>query len=175
MKRLCGVVGLAGVLLMVPALEADNAFYRDLAARRTATFEDAVRGFFELVVGASADDVPFDKQAQALVDMNVIGSKWAADPKAKLTRGRAAYMICTACGVRGGVTMRVFGPSERYAVRECVFMGVWEDANPRDDLSGSELMGLLKWCIDYLDARKRPRHPKRPVPPPRKPPRPPRR
>jgi len=142
------------VLSVTATTRADNAFYRILAAKPNATFEDAVRAFFDLAVAASGD-ASFEGQAQTLVDMKIIRSNWRGVPGAKLTRGRVAYMICTTCGIKGGVTMRVFGPSERYAFRECVFMGVWDEGSQRDYLTGSELLGLLKWAADYIEA-----HPK---------------
>ena len=45
--------------------------------------------------------------------------------------------------------MRLFGPSERYAFRECVYLGIWERATQRDIMSGGELVGILKWATDH--------------------------
>jgi len=163
MKKFSCVVILVIVPLTVSPLSADNAFYRVLAAKANATFDDAVRGFFELTVEVSGRDVPFAKQAQALSDMQIIKSKWSGAPKAKLTRGRVAYMICTACGIEGGLTMRVFGASERYAFRECLYLGVWGSGNQRDYLTGGELMGLLKWSLEYLESHPKKRPPLRGV------------
>jgi len=152
MKRITAAVALVTLLLMATVLQGDNAFYRVLAAKPNATFKDAVRGFLELCTGKDPGEAAFEKQAVALTDMKVIKGKWAKNPEAKLTRGRAAYMICRACGIRGGVTMTITGTTERYAYRECVFLGVWrEGGTQRDYMTGSELMGVLKWAADYMD------------------------
>ena len=88
-----------------------------LAAKPNATFEDAVRAFHELVTEQpAAEDATFETLAAALVERKVIRSDWTATPQAKLTRGRAAYMICQRLRHQGRLTMRVFGPSEAIAV-----------------------------------------------------------
>ena len=159
MKRLTCVMAILTLVLTASSLGADNSFYRVLAAKPNATFEDATRAFFELAVDVSGRSVPFAKQAQALVDMKIIRAKWTSSPRARVTRGRIAYMICTTCGIKGGITMSIFGPSERYAFRECVFLGVWDAGNQADYMTGSELMGLLKWAADYIEE-----HPKKRAP-----------
>ncbi len=151
---------IAMVILMVLAafatdIFADNAYYRMLAAKPNATFEDAVRVFHELVTGQPvAEDATFESLAAALVERKIIRSDWT-DANAKLTRGRAAYMICRACDIKGGLTMRIFGPSERYCFRECVYLGVWPGGNQRDLMTGGELMGVLKWTADYIEEHRK--------------------
>lgn len=159
MKRPTCVMTILTLVLTASSLGADNSFYRVLASKPNATFEDAVRGFFELAVDVSGRKLTFAKQAQALVDMKIIRTKWMRSPRAMVTRGRIAYMICTTCGIKGGLTMSIFGPSERYAFRECVYLRVWEAGNQADYMTGGELMGLLKWAADYIEE-----HPKKRAP-----------
>jgi len=151
MKRLTAVSAVIVIVLAQSAALADNAFYRVLAAKPNATFEDAVRAFLELNVDTDATKIPFEKQASVLADMKIIRPGWAEDAQAKFTRGRAAYMICRTCGIKGGLSMAILGTTERYAFRECVFIGVWEGGTQRDYMTGGELVGVLKWTADYLD------------------------
>jgi LysM repeat protein len=152
----------AVTLLAARALAADpstslgtgNQFYRVLAAKPNATFEDAVRAFYELSAQAPPSGA-FDQLARALADRKIIREEWISSPQDKLTRGRVAYMLCRSCSIRGGVTMTVFGPSERYAFRECVYLGVWPGGNQRDYVTGGELMGVLKWAADYVEERQK--------------------
>ncbi|HUW56599.1 MAG TPA: hypothetical protein VMZ92_08180 [Planctomycetota bacterium] len=160
MKRLTAAA-LVTVLLLAPVTaSADNAFYRILAAKPNASFEDAVRAFFNLALDTEAGQRSFDEQAQALIDMKVIRKKWTRNPKAPLTRGRAAYMICRTCGIRGGITMTLLGTSERYAFRECRYLEAWADGNQADRMTGGEVLGILKWAADYIEE-----HPKGKVKP----------
>lgn len=154
MKRFSAAAIVLAFLLTPAALEANNSFYRILAAKPNATFEDAVQAFFNLAVGTQqqqAGTASFDDQARALIDMKIIRKKWTRKPKARLTRGRVAHMICRTCGIRGGLTMTIFGASERYAYRECVYKGVWSGGNQRARVTGGELLGLLKWAADYIE------------------------
>ena len=160
MNRLLAAALVATLLVTVSMLHADNRFYRILATKPNATFEDAVHAFYNLALNTEAGKTSFVEQAQALIDMKIIRSKWTGKRKARLTRGRVAYMICRTCGIRGGLTMTIFGPSERYAFRECRYLRVWTGGSQRDYLTGGELLGVLKWAADYLEE-----HPTRKVRP----------
>ena len=160
MKRFLATALVAALLVTPSALHADNRFYRILASKPNATFEDAVHAFYNLALDTEAGKTSFDQQARALIDMKIIRSKWTRNPKARLTRGRAAYIICRTCGIRGGLTMCILGPSQRYAFRECRHLGVWSGGNQRDYMTGGELLGVLKWAADYIEE-----HPTRKVRP----------
>ncbi len=160
--RACLVMLLALLAAASPARAQDGGggFYRVLAAKPNATFDDAVRAFHEVVTDEPASaDAPFEPLAQTLVARKVIRSDWIGQPQAKLTRGRAAYMLYQALRLRGGLTLSVLGPSERYCLRECLFLGVWPSGTPRDLMTGGELMGVLKWAADYQEE-----HGKKPPP-----------
>lgn len=151
MKRITVVAAVIALLMIQSASHADNSYYRVLAAKPNATFEDAVRVFFELTLDVDAGALTFKEQAKALADMGVIRREWMKDPRMLLTRGRTAYMLCEACRIWGGLTMWVWGNSERYAYRECVYNDVWTGGNQRNLMTGGELMGVLKWAADYLE------------------------
>ena len=151
MKRLSAAVIITALLLTSAMLNADNTFYRILAAKPNASFEDAVHAFYNLALNTEAGKKSFEEQARALIDMKIIREKWTRNPNARLRRGHVAYMICRTCGIRGGITMTLLGPSERYAFRECRHLGVWDGGNQRDYLTGGELLGLLKWAADYIE------------------------
>jgi hypothetical protein len=150
MKRFLPAAVVA-IVLVQSAVQADNAFYRVVAAKPNATFEDATRAFLELAIDTDASKAPYEQQASVLAEMKVIRPGWIANGQEKLTRGRVAYMICRTCGIKGGLSMAVLGTTEHYAFRECVFLGVWEGGTQRDYMTGGELVGVLKWAADYLD------------------------
>ncbi|KPJ56422.1 MAG: hypothetical protein AMS16_02430 [Planctomycetes bacterium DG_58] len=151
MRRLLAAALVATLLISASALRADNRFYRILASKPNATFEDAVHAFYNLALETEVAKTSFDEQSQALIGMKIIRSKWTQKPKLRLTRGRAAYMICQTCGIRGGLTMTLLGPSERYAFRECRYLGAWSGGNQQDYMTGGELLGVLKWAADYIE------------------------
>ncbi len=59
--------------------------------------------------------------------------------------------VCKALGIRGGLTMRIFGISERYGFRECTYLGLVPGGSQWDKVSGSELVGILAHAADYRE------------------------
>jgi hypothetical protein len=144
----------AVVALAASTLPADNSFYRVLGSKPNATIADAMRAFFILALDADPKGLTVAEQAQALADMKVMRKEWADKPDEKLTRGRASYMICQVCGIKGGVTMLLIGPTERYCYRECVYLGMIAAGNQDAYVSGSELLGILAKAAEYIDGHK---------------------
>ena len=65
------------------------------------------------------------------------------DPMAPLRRGVAAHMFHRALGIRGGLAWHLFGPTERYALKELVFRGIMASGHPHDLISGAELVQIM--------------------------------
>jgi len=67
--------------------------------------------------------------------------------------GWIARAICMEAGVEGGVTMRVVGPTERYAVRELNYMGWLPGMSGQQSISGGQLLAVLGSAEDYRAGR----------------------
>ena len=65
------------------------------------------------------------------------------DPMQPLRKGLAAYLFRQALGIRGGITLHLFGPSERYALKELVFQGFMVPGHVNDLVTGGELVQLM--------------------------------
>jgi len=63
--------------------------------------------------------------------------------------GWIAKAVCIETGIKGGVTMRVFGPRERYSVNELNYRGWLANMSPQQSISGLQLMSLLGRAEDY--------------------------
>ncbi|MHC4955261.1 MAG: hypothetical protein ACYTGZ_15515 [Planctomycetota bacterium] len=63
--------------------------------------------------------------------------------------GWIAKAICIETGIKGGVTMRVFGPRERYAVSELNYRRWLANMTPYQSISGIQLMALLGAAEDF--------------------------
>lgn len=62
--------------------------------------------------------------------------------------GWIARAVCREAGIRGGVTMRLFGTGERYAVNELNHKGWLPRMSPNQSLSGMQLIALLSAVED---------------------------
>jgi hypothetical protein len=66
-----------------------------------------------------------------------------------VSRGTLAVAITRLISLKGGVTMRLLGPTPRYAVRELMFVGVYPTSSPNQTFSGAEYVGIIGRVEDY--------------------------
>ena len=67
----------------------------------------------------------------------------------------SARLVCQALGIKGGLSMRMFGPSERYCYKEAVFLKLVPAGNQRRLISGAELLAVFDRCSRYQDEQKK--------------------
>ena len=71
-----------------------------------------------------------------------------------MQRGTLARAICVALHIKGGIIMRTFGPSGRYATRELVDARIFpEGVTSNQTITGLELVGALGRARDYVTIR----------------------
>lgn len=133
------------------AADADkNAFFRAVNDKPVADFRDLVTVVHMLSRDAHSDKPFEDLRAELVVD-GILPADWACKPESPVTRGMAAYGVCGALakvkdgehGITGGLTMIVFGNSERYALRECLHLGILMPGAQGRYVKGGELLGIL--------------------------------
>jgi hypothetical protein len=71
------------------------------------------------------------------------------DQQGPLTKGQAAYMLCQALEIKGGLWLRLLGLNQRYALRELVYEGIMFSGSVQDFMSGRELISTLNRAADY--------------------------
>jgi hypothetical protein len=122
--------------------ESRTAYLRRVFEKDRAGYGDACRAVLSLVKDEHSDggfeDLRKDLEARGIVD-----GAWDLAESSPLERGTLAYMLCKAFGIKGGVTMGVFGVSRRYALRECVHLGLMPGGTVGQYLSGRELIDVL--------------------------------
>jgi hypothetical protein len=67
-----------------------------------------------------------------------------------LHKGEVAVMFCRALGIKGGIWLRLFGQSQRYALRELVFEGIMYSGVVNETVSGRELAMIYANAAEYL-------------------------
>jgi len=144
---------LAGVALalavFVAGVHAENAsFFRELREKKEATILDGYRVALALL-GRDYADVAFEEARAKLLETKTVPARWKKGPDALLTRGQLAYMVVKILGIKGGLTMRVFGVSERYALRECEFEELMEGGMTSRHVTGRELVAVLARVDEY--------------------------
>lgn len=158
MNLIRGVAIPALVLALCWPLQADNSFFRVLAAKPNATLEDTIKAVYMLSTGeSSVENKSFEQVCDIMRQKGVVVVKdpWSKTPDRMVNRGQISYMLCKALGVRGGITMHLTGVSERYAFRECVYLNLVPAGTQWDLVTGGELVGILANAAEYQEKHRK--------------------
>jgi len=122
---------------------ADSAAYLDtLASRNTVTQADALEGML-LVLGQDGGEKTFARAIEILSEKKIVSPAWRFQADANVTKGRVAYMVYQACGLRGGVTLALAGPSQRYCLKELQYLGLMSQGQTYNTVTGMEYVAIL--------------------------------
>ncbi|MFC1514363.1 hypothetical protein ACFL5X_00480 [Candidatus Omnitrophota bacterium] len=126
-------------------------YFEYLITKKTASRSDACRSL-AVLLNIEDEFGDLDSQIEYLKQKNILPKKIASefDPDQPLRKGLTAYMFYKALEIKGGVILRVFGISQRYALKELVFQEVMLPGYDRDIVSGKELVLTLTEAAHYL-------------------------
>jgi len=138
---------------------ADTAPLREILSHPVATMADAYRGVASLALAAEQNRElqqagSFAAYRDALVAAGIVPAKWRCASDSPATKARLAYMVCRVAKIKGGLTIRLFGLSQRYALRECVYLKIVLPGAEYKPVSGREVLAILKRAEDYMRKRK---------------------
>lgn len=122
-------------------------FWDAVAKERAVCNRDALRALL-----LQFDLEPGDSDEKAIATARQRGWIRDKDELAPLETARVGWIakaVCIETGVKGGVTMRLLGPRERYAVHELNYRGWLANMTPNQAVSGIQLMALLGAAEDH--------------------------
>ena len=142
-----------------PKKEKRTDFVRRLYEKDRAGFGDACRLFVSLVKDQPADG-DFEALRKEAVERGLIDPAWEMTETGPVDKGTVAYLVVKALGIKGGLTMSIFGASRRYAFRECVHLKLIAGGTPGEHMTGRELLDVLSAAESWkqagsLDAERR--------------------
>lgn len=136
-----------------PTEEMD--FWDGLAVTPAVSNRDAIHAlmlsFGQRARGESAD---WETELKNAEQRGWIGADEAIKANETARVGMIARIVCSESDIRGGATMRVFGPVERYAVKELNHMGWLPDMTPGQSISGAQLIAVLSKAEDHRKGQK---------------------
>lgn len=127
----------------------DADFFMNLAYKDVATLADAYRAVAMLHAGDEDGLMAPGEARDYLVERGVVPASWSPTGGAALTKGELAYMICQALGIKGGVTMRIFGPSKRYCLYEASYQQLMAGGSDYQYVTGGELVSTIDRADRY--------------------------
>lgn len=123
-------------------------FWHQLAEQPVTSNDDAFHGLLMFVDG---DDPAQDYAGRvaALTSRGMLPKGFNKPAEEAVERGTLAVAIVKALGIKGGLMLRLLGPTPRYAVRELVFMDLYPPSSPHQTFSGNEFLGIIGKIEDY--------------------------
>ncbi|MCK5580703.1 MAG: hypothetical protein KAJ18_05465 [Candidatus Omnitrophica bacterium] len=129
----------------------DYDYFNNLIKKKHATWQDGLY-IIALLLGDLPTLPSFDDQfTQYRSYLPLI--KEQSNPDRLLTKGQIAFMLCNALNIKGGMHLRLFGASQRYALKELAYQDIMPTGSPRELISGEELTLTLINTIEYLERR----------------------
>ncbi len=126
-----------------PRSAQEMEFLEALEKQIVVTNNDALHG---LIVFADGTDLAttYEGRVEIARKHGWVGDSWNPPGDRSAQIGWMAVAGCQVVGIKGGLTMRIFGLSPRYCTKELVFMNVLPLRTENQSLSGKEF-------IDYLN------------------------
>ena len=121
---------------------ADSAAYLDgISSMPTVSEAEAFKGI--LLVLAEPRKATFAEAVAALQEQKIVGTNWDFQADRAITKGRVAYMTYQACGIKGGLTLQLTGPSQRYCLKELQYRGLISPGVTYNTVTGMEYLAIL--------------------------------
>jgi hypothetical protein len=128
-----------------PTVEMD--FWDGLLAAPQVSNRDAIHALVLSFGGAPGGWAPELKVAK---ERGWVKENEDLQPNETARVGMIARAVCIEAKIKGGLTMRVFGPSERYAVHELNAMGWLPGLTPSQSIPGPQLFAVLSKAEDRM-------------------------
>ncbi|MHC4930678.1 MAG: hypothetical protein ACYTGV_00595 [Planctomycetota bacterium] len=124
-------------------------FWDGLAEVRAVSNNDALHALLLGLADTSAPDYPGRLQEARQRGWVKKQDPMPANETARV--GFVARAVCREADIEGGLTMRLFGGGERYAVKELNDRGWLPEMSPNQVISGLQLISLLSETEDFLE------------------------
>lgn len=124
-------------------LRADELeFFAQLDATPVVTNDDALHALFLFAIGEDPHDT-YEQRVEAARLKGWLPLEDTPPANESVTVGTVAVALARITGIKGGVTMRLLGPTPRAATREMVYLEVLPDRTEWQAMSGAELVEVL--------------------------------
>ncbi len=129
-------------------VDSQLAFWHTLAERRLTSNDEA---FHALLLFLDGEDPATDYagRVEKLKARGLLHPSFDRPANEAVTRGTLAVAMFKSLKVCGGLTICTFGITQRYALRELEFAGVFPPSSPQQVMSGDEFIDLIGRAEDY--------------------------
>jgi hypothetical protein len=129
-------------------VEAQMEFWHQLAERPLTSNDDALHGLL-LYLDGEDPHADYAGRVATLKSRGLLPEDFAAPADEAVQRGVLAVALVQAIDEKGGLMLRLLGPTPRYATRELYYKGLYPPSTPRQTFSGAEFVGIIGRIEDY--------------------------
>ena len=134
---------------------ARMAFWHNLHDRPVVTNDEALHALLLFFEGEDPAD-NYAARVEAAKQRGWVPQDFDAKANAGVRRGTLAVAIVEALEIKGGVWLRLLGPTPRYATRELEYMNLMPPSSPQQIMGGAAFLGLISRVEDYQRRNGRP-------------------
>jgi hypothetical protein len=128
--------------------EVQGEFWYQLAKRPLASNDEAFHALLLYQDGQDPDPT-YAARVHDLQARQMLPSGFAGGADDAVDRGTLAVALDHLLHIKGGLTMQLFGPSPRYALRAAVADGIFPDSSPNQAISGGEFVGVMQRAEEF--------------------------
>ncbi|MCH2148712.1 MAG: hypothetical protein MK095_04700 [Phycisphaerales bacterium] len=129
----------------------DFDFWDALAEQAVVSNDDALHSLILMSDGRDPSSDFSGRMAIAAEKGWLAGTSLPLEANESASVGVLSVAGCNILTLKGGLTMRVFGPSPRYCTRELASLGILPDLTPNEALTGLEFIAFMNNIEDRLE------------------------
>ena len=131
-----------------PGVEPTMEYWHRMNDQPITSNDQAFHGLLLFLDGADASQ-DYAGRVALMKSHGWLPANFDEPERESVKRGTVAVVLVKALRVKGGLTMRVFGPGERYALRELQHLGVYPPSSPMQPFSGAQFVAMIGRVEDY--------------------------
>jgi hypothetical protein len=128
--------------------DSQMEFWHTLADRHVTSNDEAFHGIL-LFLDGKDDARDYAGRVSTLRGRALLPNGFQGHADDAVERGTLAVIIVKVLNIKGGWAMHVFGPTERYSVRELQDLNLYTPSSPNQTFSGTEFLGIIGKLEDY--------------------------
>lgn len=123
-------------------------FWHTLAERPVTSNDEAFHGLL-LFLDSQDKAADYAGRVKTLSERRMLPGGFNGRADRAIERGTLALAVCRILELKGGLMLRIMPRSQRYALREVEFEGVFPASSTYQTFSGSEFLGIIGRLEDY--------------------------
>ena len=124
-------------------------FWHSLNNKKLICNNDALHGVM-LFYNEKDPAQNYDDRVSKFKADGFLPSNFAGAPNDAITRGQLASILAKMLKVKGGVMMRLVGPTPRYALKELISLNIFSESSTQQILNGAQFIEIIGRSEDHL-------------------------